>query len=198
MIDNFNKTEKEIRSILDGLVIQGAEARTRSYTNNIEFRTSNAYCTLYVDLDCAYETDKIIDMYGNKFRTYHVQVKVSYPCYSSDTLDVVQERVQLISEVIKIGKALEERFAGRQVLSLVSTVADREKQAKQALYNKAKAEVIKFCSENQKNMRVGNMKTLVHTLEDYNLAKRTIKENYLIACGWKRIPGEFSGSHQKI
>jgi hypothetical protein len=159
MVDNYATTLNALKRFIGANCPAGAERdldrleeRPGNYLS-LEFRREHVGCTLYIELD-AFSAESVTDVEGNRWRTYTLTAKPSWPSYGSVELEHALKFVKLVQEVNELAAAILKEFS-EPIVQLVET-AEQAAARKQAQAEESTRAVVKALIRREcKGMRVG-------------------------------------------
>lgn len=177
MVNNYRAMLKDLARYLVNFAPAGAEREinrlhallaTGETTNYfaLEFRpTQDTGAQLYVNLrgpDGEYGNTRVEDAEGNLWYVYTVQCSVSWASWGSDTVDVCQRRLAVMTQTVRFAADIEREFSG-EFYELSQTKAQRDQRE---IENASRANLVAakgLVLANVKGMKVGQSKSVACT-----------------------------------
>lgn len=174
MVNNYTAMLKDLARYLVNNAPAGAEReinRLRTLladdeTTNyfaLEFRpTPDTGAQLYVNLrgrDGDYGNTRDEDAEGNLWYVYTVQCSVSWASWGSDTVDVCQRRLAVMTQMVRFAADIEREFSG-EFYELSQTKAQRDQREIENASRANLAAVEALVLSHVKGMKVGQSKSV--------------------------------------
>lgn len=169
MIDNHDAVRDSLVRFLIAEAPPGAERDVENLRRRLEAKCLNDYiglefrptqdvsCQLYVrvqGLESAYGSTRVEDAEGNLWHAYKVRCEVSWPTWGSDSVEVCQRRLALMTEVTRFACEVQRAFP-HAFHELVQTAAEREAYRLDGIKMRATSRVVELVKKNAKGMKVG-------------------------------------------
>jgi len=174
MVNNYTAMLKDLARYLVNFAPAGAEREiNRLYalqatidpTNYfaLEFRpTQDTGAQLYVNLrgrDGDYGSTRVEDAEGNLWYVYTVQCSVSWATWGSDTVDVCQRRLAVMTQVVRFASDIEREFSG-EFYELFQTKAQCDQRKNEYASRANLSAVEALVLSHVKGMKVGQSKSV--------------------------------------
>ena len=164
MVDNYSETLRALCQFLVANAPAGAERDVKRIIDqleagqvptyvHLEWRRERSSCQLYVDIG-KFGGQRSVDEEGNTWHTYEVEANVSWPSWGSDNVKVCQERLALMTEVVRLAAEVERVFSGK-IHHLTQTKAERDEVTRRLAETAARQRIERLMRANCKGLRVG-------------------------------------------